>query len=68
MLGFRAARKRAGLTQMEVAERFGVDHTTVLGWERGKWLPKSTRLMELAKLYGCTVDFLLTGNGGEADG
>ena len=58
-MSFKEQRKRAGLTQMEVAKQLGVTDSAVNQWETGKTLPNVKRLGELAKLYGCTVDELL---------
>ena len=58
-MSFKEQRKRAGLTQMEVAKQLGVTDSAVNQWEIGKTLPNTKRLGELAKLYGCTVDELL---------
>ena len=58
-MGFLSERKKAGLTQFEVAEKVGVDQSAVSFWENGKYLPRASILMKLAKLYHCTVDELL---------
>lgn len=55
----KSARERTGMTQEQVAAALGVNHTAVVGWERGKWFPKTPRLLEVARLYKCTVDELL---------
>lgn len=52
-------RKRAGLTQREVANRLGINQSTVVLWEKGRTFPTSPKLPKLAELYGCTVDELL---------
>lgn len=52
-------RKRAGLTQAQVAKTLGIWQSTVTGWEKGKTFPRVTHLPKLAELYGCTVDDLL---------
>lgn len=62
-MSFREARINAGLKGKDVAAHFGVHPAAVTKWEKGKNLPKSPRLIEVAKLYGCTVDELLKGNG-----
>lgn len=60
-MSFATARKKAGLTQTESATALGYkDNTAVLGWEKGKWLPRAALLPRIAALYGCTVDELLT--------
>lgn len=58
-MSFRLARERLKLTQQEVAERLNIDQSTVSLWETGVTIPRGTRLIELAKFYGVTVDELL---------
>lgn len=55
MLTLKQARKRAGLTQSDVANAIGVDYVTVSNWERGATFPGRKRLAELCKLYGVSV-------------
>ena len=53
-------RKEAGLTQKEVAERLKLNSvSTVSMWETGERMPRTDKLVPLAKLFGCTVDELL---------
>lgn len=54
------ARKRAGLLQRQVAEVLGVSLGTVAMWDTGKNKPRANMLPRIAKLYGCTVDDLLS--------
>jgi transcriptional regulator with XRE-family HTH domain len=44
------ARRRLGLSQRKMAEKLGVDPTTLMGWERGRHQPteKSLGLIERA--------------------
>lgn len=58
--GFERYRRLAQLTQREVAEKLDVNQSTVSGWEQGCY-PTVTRLIEIAKLYGCTIENLLEG-------
>lgn len=58
-MNFVSARKRAGLTQIEVAEKLGVTPAAVCMWESGKAKPRANLLPVLAKLYGCTIDELM---------
>lgn len=51
-------RERAGMTQGELAERLGVDRTTVTKWESGDAMPRADKLPDIAKALGCTVDEL----------
>lgn len=61
-MGFKSARLAAGLSVKQVAEAMGVNRVTVYFWEVGTCAPTVKRLIELAKLYGCTVDELLAGD------
>ena len=58
-MGFRAARVRAGLTMEEAANSFGVSRNMVWLWENGRNKPRSDKLVQIAKTYGCTTDELL---------
>ena len=58
-MGFLSARLKAGLSQAVAAERLGISAASVSQWETGKTLPDSKRLLDIASLYGCTVDELL---------
>lgn len=49
---FREARKRAKLTQKDVAKKLGVSETSLIYWEKGRRLPNLKYLDELCKLYG----------------
>lgn len=57
---FKNARENRGLTQAEAAIEFGVDQSTVCLWETGKTKPRASLLPKIAKVYGCTVDDLLS--------
>lgn len=51
-------RERAGLTKTQLAERLGVDLSTVCKWESGINTPTTKGLLNLADLFGCTLDEL----------
>lgn len=54
-------REAAGYTQQEVTERFGYKtNASIVGWEKGKWLPSLETLSRLAEFYGCTLNELLS--------
>jgi len=55
------ARRRAGLLQRQVAEVLGVSLGTVAMWDTGRNKPRADMLPKIAKLYGVTVDELLSG-------
>jgi len=59
-MSFKSARKEAGLTQKEAAAALGVHQSAVALWETGKNGPTVAKLRDMAKLYGCTVDELLS--------
>lgn len=52
------ARKEAGLTQADLAEKMGVHIKTVMNWEQGIAEPPLGTLMELTELYHCDLDYL----------
>lgn len=53
------ARKNAGMTQMELADRMGISFQAVSNWERGVSCPDISKLAELSELLGVTIDSLL---------
>lgn len=55
-----ALRKRAGLSQGDVAERLNVSRQAVSRWETGLTVPSTDNLSRLSKLYGVTLDELLS--------
>ena len=52
-------RKRAGLSQEELAGRLGVSRQAVSKWEQGRAAPSTANLLALAKLYGACAEELL---------
>lgn len=55
-------RKRAGLSQEELADKIGVSRQAVSKWERAEACPDTENLIELSNLYGVSVDSILKGN------
>ncbi len=53
-------RKKAGLTQAELASRLNISDKTVSRWENGLGYPEITQLPKLAGILGVTSDYLLT--------
>ena len=51
-------RKRKGLTQLELAEKFNYTDRAVSKWENGDTLPDIEVLYELCEFYGVTLDYL----------
>ena len=64
-MGFKQARINAGLSVRDVMKALGVSDAAVYQWETGVFTPKTKRLSEIAKLYGVTVDKLLSESGKE---
>lgn len=58
-MSFLKYRKKAKLTQAEVAKALGVSDAAVCQWEKGETMPTAARLTQIAKLYKCKVDDLL---------
>lgn len=52
-------RKRAGLTQLDLAEKLNVSRQAISRWEVGTAVPSTDNLKVLGELYGIPVDFLL---------
>lgn len=60
------ARKHAGLTQEQLAEKLCVSRAAVAKWESGKGLPDVENLKAISKLLDVSIDYLLD-DGQEAD-
>ena len=62
ILRVKECREKAGLSQREVGDRLGISDSAVCLWEReqGGSLPRASMLPAIAKLYGVTVDELLS--------
>lgn len=60
-MSIKKKREERGVTQNELAERLNISRTTVAMWETGNSMPRAETLMQLAKIFNCTVDELLRG-------
>ena len=60
-------RKTMGISQEELAERIGVSRQAVSKWERAESSPDTDNLIELAKVYGVSLDELLQGKAEEPE-
>lgn len=58
-------RKRAGLSQEELAHQVGVSRQAVSRWELGEASPEAGKLLPLAEALGITTDQLLRGEAPE---
>lgn len=52
-------RKKAGLSQEELAEKLNVSRQAVSKWECGESLPDTDNLITISKLYGVSLDELV---------
>lgn len=52
----RAARKKAGLTQKQLADKSGIPQPTISVIERGKYFPRLLTTIDMADALGITVD------------
>ena len=60
-------RKSRGLSQEELADKLGVTRQAVSKWERAESAPDTDNLIELAKIYGVTLDELVNGETQKAE-
>ena len=56
---FKDARKQAGLTQKQVAQKLCIHQSNVSDWENNISRPDYEKLIELAKIYEMTIEELL---------
>ena len=52
-------RERKGLTQTDVAKLLGITRSSVNAWEMGISVPSTQYIVELAKLFHISSDYLL---------
>jgi transcriptional regulator with XRE-family HTH domain len=55
-------RKQKGLTQEELAEQLFVSRTAISKWESGRGLPNIDSLKAISKVFGTTIDELISGD------
>lgn len=67
-MGFRQARLRAGKSVSDVMEAIHVSDAAVYSWETGAYQPRSGKLIQLARFYGCSVEDLLANDSIAEDG
>lgn len=59
MTNIKSLRKEMGLSQQELAERVGVDQTSISCWELDKCLPNTDKLLALAEVFNVSTDYVL---------
>lgn len=57
-------RKENGMSQEELAEKLNVSRQSVSKWESAAAYPELDKILELAKLFGVTTDYLLKDDAG----
>lgn len=69
MITLKILREKANLTQQQLADKLGIDRSSIAKWETGNCFPRTSTLPQLAKILGCSVDELLAdAKGGSQDG
>lgn len=54
-------RKKAGMTQSDLAEKLDVSRQAVSRWEMGTAKPEFENLIAISKIFGVSIDYLLKG-------
>ena len=57
----RDLRREQNLTQEELGEKLGATNKTISRWETGTYMPPADILLQLSKLYGVSVNEILSG-------
>ena len=52
-------RKKAGMSQEELAEKLGVSRQSVSKWEGAQSTPDLNRILKMSEIFGVSTDFLL---------
>ena len=59
MFNLMLVRKKAKLTQTELAEKLNVTRGTIANWESGTSNPNIEMLLELSRFFSVSVDYLI---------
>lgn len=62
-MNIKAMREKAGISQVELANKLNIGQPAVANWETGVALPRADKLPMLAKILNCTIDELLRKEG-----
>lgn len=60
MLNIAEERKKLEMTQTELAEKLNVGQSSVALWETGKNYPTVKKLLQIAEIFDCTLDDLVS--------
>lgn len=58
----KAARKQAGLSQEELAEKIGCKQKQISDWERGSFAPKFSTIVKIADVTNKPLEFFARRN------
>ena len=58
---FRKLIEESGIKQTEIAKKLGVSPAQIVYYKSGKNMPGGIELFQISKLFGCSIDWLLTG-------
>lgn len=62
-----AAREKTGLSQSEVARRIGATQAAISYFEQGLKIPSVPVLLNLARLYNVSMDYLVGNDSAQAN-
>ena len=54
-------RERHKLSQEELARKLGLDRSSVAKWESGRNKPRLNHLLDMTKIFNCSLDELVVG-------
>ena len=57
----RAARKAAGLTQKQLAQKLGCTNSLISNWENDYYPPESKKIKKMAEIFACNMSDLESG-------
>lgn len=52
-------RRKAGMSQEQLADRLGITRQSVSKWEAGSSIPEISKLVAMSELFGVSLDYLL---------
>lgn len=58
MIAIKEKRKKINMSQKELADKVGVDRTSIAKWESGAAIPAALKLPKIAEVLGCSIDEL----------
>ncbi|MBP3635298.1 MAG: helix-turn-helix domain-containing protein [Bacilli bacterium] len=57
-----ALRKKAGMSQEELAEKLGVSRQSVSKWESNNTYPETDKIVQICNIFDCSMDDLINDN------